>query len=75
MIDGAPEALDTLKEIGNKLNDNDNIVAQILNQIISKANKSDVYTKTQLDNLLAEEQESISNKATISDLQQINGLI
>lgn len=75
LIDGAPEALDTLKEISNKLNDNDNIVAQILNQIISKANKSDVYTKTQLDNLLAEEQESISNKATISDLQQINGLI
>jgi hypothetical protein len=75
LIDGAPEALDTLKEISNKLNDNDNIVAQILNQIISKANKSDVYTKTQLDNLLEEEQESISNKANISDLQQINGLI
>lgn len=75
LIDGAPEALDTLKEITDKLSADGDIVNQILNQINEKANKSDVYTKIQLDSLLEIEQENISGKANNSDLQQTNELI
>lgn len=42
LIDGAPEALNTLKEITDKLSADDDIVNQILNQINTKADKSDV---------------------------------
>ena len=75
LIDGAPEALNTLKEITDKLSADGDIVDQILNQINEKANKSDVYTKVQLDNLLEIEQENISGKAENSDLQQTNELV
>ena len=42
LIDGAPEALNTLKEITDKLSADGDIVNQILNQINEKADKSDI---------------------------------
>ena len=42
LIDGAPEALNTLKEITDKLSADNDVVNQILNQINQKADKSDI---------------------------------
>ena len=42
LIDGAPEALNTLKKITDKLSADGDIVNQILNQINEKADKSDI---------------------------------
>lgn len=42
LIGGAPEALDTLKEIADKLGDNDNAVAGIVNTLATKAEKSEI---------------------------------
>lgn len=53
VVGAAPEALDTLEEIANKLADNDDAVASIVTTLSEKANSSDVYTKTTVDGLLA----------------------
>ena len=45
IIGEAPEALDTLKEIADKLGNNDNAVSGIIETLASKANAEDVYTK------------------------------
>ena len=47
VIDSAPETLNTLKKISDKLSDNDTIVNTLTNTVASKANASDVYTKTE----------------------------
>lgn len=39
LINGAPEALDTLKEIADKLSDNDDAVAGIINTLANKVDK------------------------------------
>ena len=53
LVDGAAEELDTLKEIAQKLADNDDVVSSIMETIASKANAADVYTKNEVDSLLA----------------------
>ena len=50
IIDGAPEKLDTLKEIADKLQDNDDVVAALTEKISSKVNIKDV------ENALSEKQ-------------------
>ena len=52
VVGTAPEALNTLEEIANKLNDNDDVVAGLVNTISTKADKSALnsyYNKTQVD--------------------------
>lgn len=44
LLDGAPEAYDTLVEIAAKLTDNDDVVAGILSTLATKANAADVAT-------------------------------
>lgn len=44
LLDGAPEAYDTLVEIAAKLTDNDDVVAGILSTLAIKANAADVTT-------------------------------
>ena len=48
LIDGAPETLDTLKELADALGNN----PDILQMINDKANKSEVYTKSEIDNMI-----------------------
>ena len=48
LVGGAPETLDTLKEIAEALEDNATM-AQVAEAISTKANKSDVYTKDEVD--------------------------
>lgn len=53
LLNGAPEAYDTLKEIADKLADNDDVVSAILSSLALKANSVDVYTKTEVDTAIA----------------------
>ena len=53
VVGAAPEALDTLKEIADKLAADDDVVAGLTNQISSKANTADVYNKTEADTKFA----------------------
>ena len=49
VVGAAPEAFDTLKEIADKLSDNDDVVSALATQIASKAATDDVYTKAEAD--------------------------
>lgn len=50
VVGAAPEALDTLEEIANKLKNGDDVVAALTATVSAKANSADVYTKTEIDN-------------------------
>jgi len=57
VVGTAPEALDTLGEIADKLNDNDDAVAGIVSSLSTKADKltfSSYYNKTEVDSKIAE---------------------
>lgn len=49
VVGGAPEQLDTLKELSTALNDEADFAAQLVSQLAAKANVADVYTKTAAD--------------------------
>lgn len=53
LVAGAPAALDTLKEVADKLADNDDAVAAIMASLATKANAANVYSRATLDGLLA----------------------
>ena len=52
VVGAAPEALDTLKEIADKLTDNDDAVAGIVSTLSEKANASEVYTTEEVDEMI-----------------------
>lgn len=54
LVNGAPAEFDTLKEIADALNDNDDAVAGIVTTLATKANSDDVYTKTEVDGLIGD---------------------
>lgn len=57
IVGAAPEALDTLEEIADKLSDNDNVVAGIVNTLSTKADAtalSEYYKKTEVDSKIAD---------------------
>jgi len=47
LVNGAPQALDTLNELSAALGNDANFAATITQQLANKANSSDVYTKSQ----------------------------
>lgn len=49
IIDGAPEAYDTLKEMSDYIASHESVKDGLLTQIGSKANANDVYSKTEAD--------------------------
>jgi hypothetical protein len=53
LLDGAPTSLNTLNEISQALNDSPNQINAILTSLAGKVNTGDVYTNTQVNNLLA----------------------
>ena len=68
VVGAAPEALDTLKEIADKLAEDDNAAAALTEQIASKANANDVYTKTEADAKFLTEHQDISGLATAASV-------
>ena len=73
LIGAAPETLDTLKEIADKLGDNDDAVAVLTNQISSKVNSEDVYTKEEVDAELNQLREE--NAALLERIQRLETII
>ena len=62
VIDGAPEALDTLNEIAAKLSEDGNAVTALTNEIASKASIDSVYSKEDIDTKIAELNNDLKNK-------------
>ena len=68
LVASAPETLDTLDEIAAALGDDPNFATTITNQLGTKANKSDVYTKSEANNKI---NTAVANKVTSTDVTQI----
>jgi len=51
LIDGAPAALDTLNELASALGNDANFAGTITTALGNKANSSDVYSKTDIQNM------------------------
>ena len=64
LVNSAPETLDTLNELASALGDDPNFATTIATQIGNKANSSDVYNKSEIDDLL-------SHKTNDSDLSPV----
>ncbi len=72
VIGTAPEALDTLGEIADKLSNNDDVVSAIVNALSEKANTADVYTKSDVDTKVATINSNITaetNRATTKETE------
>ena len=63
----APAQLDTLKEIADQLVTDEGAVSSLTTVVSSKANASDVYTKTQVDSSLNNKVDKISGKGLSSE--------
>lgn len=68
LVASAPETLNTLDEIAAALGDDPNFATTITNQLGTKANKSDVYTKSEANNKI---NTAVANKVTSTDVTQI----
>jgi hypothetical protein len=59
LIDSAPTALNTLKELANALANDANYATTVQNQLALKANQSTTYTKTEVDSSLNQKQDAL----------------
>lgn len=68
IIDGAPEALDTLNELAAAINDDANFAGTITTALSNKANSSDVYSKSDIQGMSYVSQSSLSSMGYISSI-------
>ena len=61
VIGGAPETLDTLKEIADVINNDHTSLGEISGAILTKANAADVYTKSDIDNKLSKLESQVND--------------
>ena len=73
LIGEAPEALDTLEEIANKLKQDDEIFATLQEILSGKAAKDDVYTKGEIDRQTADLSNAVQTETQRATLAE-NGL-
>ena len=76
LVDQSPETLDTLNELAAALGDDPNFATTIANQIGTKANSADVYTRTQCDAKIDEKiaAADIVSSTDISSIQVVSEL-
>lgn len=67
LINGAPQALDTLNELSAALGNDANFAATITNQLANKANSADVYPKSQTYNK-SEVDTALGGKLGVNDV-------
>ena len=67
LVNSAPETLNTLKELSDALGNDTNFATTVANQIGSKADKDDVYTKLETDTLLEGKANSVHSHV-VSDI-------
>lgn len=68
LVASAPETLNTLDEIAAALGDDPNFATTMTNQLGTKANKTEVYTKSETNNKV---NTAVANKVTSTDVTQI----
>lgn len=68
LVASAPETLNTLDEIAAALGDDPNFATTMTNQLGTKANKTEVYTKNETDSKV---NTAVANKVTSTDVTQI----
>ena len=61
LVNGAPEALDTLKELADAMTAHEDAYDSLLEVVGGKANSADVYTKTDVDGIKSALETSIGN--------------
>lgn len=61
IIGTAPEALDTLGEIADRLSEDSDAINAINGVLAGKADKDSVYTKTETDNLIKQTEDKLGN--------------
>lgn len=72
LVDSAPETLNTLNELAAALNDDPNFATTVANQIGTKANATDVYTKAACNSTIDSKISSaIASKVTSTDVKNI----
>ena len=59
LVDSAPETLNTLNELATALGDDPNFATTMATELGKKANATDVYTKTEIDNQLGDIDEAL----------------
>ena len=64
LVDNAPEALDTLKELADALTENENAYDSLLEVVGTKANSADVYTKNEVNGIKSGLETSIERVET-----------
>lgn len=74
IIGGAPENLDTLKEIADILDNDASASKGLLQQMSQKANSADVYSKTAADSTFAKKSTTLAGYG-ITDAKIANGVI
>lgn len=74
VVDGAPDALDTLKEIADKLSDNDDAVAGLVNSVAS-AQAAAEAADAKADAVKEELEAKIEEKADASTLNETNNAV
>ena len=74
LVNSAPETLDTLNELASALGDDPNFATTIATQIGNKANSSDVYNKSEIDDLLSHKTND-SDLATVATTGSYNDLL
>ena len=70
LVDQAPETMDTLNELAAALGDDPNFATTVSNQIGTKANSADVYTKTACDSKI-DEKIAAANIVSSTDINSI----
>lgn len=60
LVNSAPSTLDTLEELADALGDDPNFATTIATQLGNKADKSDTYTKTEVDTALSNVQSTLT---------------
>ena len=64
VVGAAPEALDTLKELADALNDDANFASYVTVELGKKANSTDVYTKNEIQNMSYITSDALNGYAT-----------
>ena len=76
IVGAAPEALDTLEEIANKLSDNDDVVAAMTSEISTKASQSELDSvKNDLSQFKSPYQVDLNKLNSASDSESISDAI
>lgn len=74
LVDSAPETLDTLREVAAAIQENENVVEALNAAVGSKANASEVYTRSEIDNNFVTQSSLEANPAVSATNDRLTSL-